>query len=37
LFSLSIIAEYLGRMFEEVKQRPQFIVRSIANDHRPHK
>ncbi len=34
LFSLSIIAEYLGRMFEEVKQRPQFIVRSIANDHR---
>jgi dolichol-phosphate mannosyltransferase len=35
LFSLSIIAEYLGRVFEEVKQRPQFIVRSIANDHRP--
>jgi dolichol-phosphate mannosyltransferase len=34
LFSLSIIAEYLGRIFEEVKQRPQFIVRSIANDHR---
>jgi dolichol-phosphate mannosyltransferase len=34
LFSLSIIAEYLGRVFEEVKQRPQFIVRSIANDHR---
>jgi dolichol-phosphate mannosyltransferase len=37
LFSLSIIAEYLGRVFEEVKQRPQFIVRSIANDHRPKK
>jgi dolichol-phosphate mannosyltransferase len=35
LFSLSIIAEYLGRVFEEVKQRPQFIVRSITNDHRP--
>ena len=34
LFSLSIMAEYLGRIFEEVKQRPQFIVRSIANDHR---
>jgi glycosyltransferase involved in cell wall biosynthesis len=34
LLSLSIIAEYLGRIFEEVKQRPQFIVRSIANDHR---
>jgi glycosyltransferase involved in cell wall biosynthesis len=37
LFSLSIIAEYLGRMFEEVKQRPQFIVRDIANDHRQQK
>jgi polyisoprenyl-phosphate glycosyltransferase len=34
LFSLSIMAEYLGRIFEEVKQRPQFIVRSIVNDHR---
>jgi len=34
LFSLSIIAEYLGRIFEEVKQRPQFIVRDIVNDHR---
>ena len=34
LFSLSIMAEYLGRIFEEVKQRPPFIVRSIANDHR---
>ena len=34
LFSLSIIAEYLGRIFEEVKQRPHFIVRSIMNDHR---
>jgi glycosyltransferase involved in cell wall biosynthesis len=34
LFSLSIIAEYLGRIFEEVKQRPHFIVRSVVNDHR---
>lgn len=34
LFSLSIIAEYLGRIFEEVKQRPHFIVRNIINDHR---
>jgi glycosyltransferase involved in cell wall biosynthesis len=34
LFSLSIIAEYLGRIFEEVKQPPHFIVRSIVNDHR---
>jgi dolichol-phosphate mannosyltransferase len=34
LFSLSILAEYVGRIFEEVKQRPPFIVRRIVNDHR---
>ena len=34
LLSLSIIAEYLGRIFEEVKQRPAFIVRDLLNDHR---
>lgn len=34
LFSLSVLAEYLGRIFEEVKQRPPFIVRRILNDHR---
>ena len=33
LFCLSILAEYLGRIFEEVKQRPAFIVRSVINDH----
>ena len=34
LFCLSILAEYMGRIFEEVKQRPPFIVRSILNDQR---
>ena len=34
LFCLSILAEYMGRIFEEVKQRPAFIVRSILNEHR---
>ncbi len=34
LFCLSIIAEYLGRIFEEVKQRPPYIVQEIANDRR---
>jgi hypothetical protein len=33
LFCLSILAEYLGRIFEEVKQRAAFIVRSVINDH----
>lgn len=33
LFCLSILAEYMGRIFEEVKQRPAFIVRSVLNDH----
>ncbi|MBI2482133.1 MAG: glycosyltransferase [Candidatus Vogelbacteria bacterium] len=31
LLSLSIIGEYLGRIFEEVKQRPKFVVKSILN------
>jgi len=34
LFSISIVAEYLGRVFEEVKQRPRYIVRGILNNHR---
>lgn len=34
LLSLSVIAEYLGKIFEEVKGRPQFIVRKLLNDHR---
>ena len=33
LLSLSIIAEYLGKIFEEVKQRPPFIVKKVLNDH----
>lgn len=31
LLSLSIIGEYLGRIFEEVKNRPKFIVKNIIN------
>lgn len=34
LLCLSIIGDYLGRVFEEVKQRPQYVVRSILNDPR---
>lgn len=32
LLSLGIIADYLGRIFEEVKQRPPFVVKKIVND-----
>lgn len=31
LISISIIGEYLGRIFEEVKRRPAFIVKGIFN------
>jgi len=34
LLSLGIIAEYLAKIFEEVKQRPRYITREIINDHR---
>jgi len=30
LLCLSVIAEYLGRIFEEVKGRPRFIVKSVS-------
>jgi polyisoprenyl-phosphate glycosyltransferase len=34
LLSLSIIGEYVGKIFEETKRRPKFIVKSILNNHR---
>ncbi len=34
LITLSIISEYLRRIFEEVKGRPTAIVREIINNHR---
>ncbi len=34
LLSLSIIGEYLGKIFEEVKQRPKYVIREVFNDPR---
>ena len=31
LFSLAFIAEYIGKIFEEVKGRPHFIVTRTLN------
>lgn len=31
LLSISILGEYVGRIFEEVKQRPMYVVKSIFN------
>ena len=36
LLSLGVIAEYLAKILEEVKQRPRSIAREIINDHRKH-
>jgi len=38
LVTLAIMGEYMGRIFEEVKGRPRYIIRDIVNDHRldPH-
>lgn len=34
LLTLSIIGEYVGRIFEETKNRPRYIIRDIVNDHK---
>jgi dolichol-phosphate mannosyltransferase len=35
LLSLSFIAEYIGKVFEEVKQRPLFVVAKLVNFDEP--
>lgn len=37
LFALSVIGEYMRRVFEEVKSRPSAIVSEVINDHRKNK
>jgi len=31
LLALSVIGDYLGRIFEEVKQRPKYVIKEILN------
>jgi len=33
LLSLSIIGEYIGKIFDEAKRRPHAVIESIFNDH----
>ena len=33
LLLLSMIGEYLGKIFEEIKGRPQYIIQKILNNH----
>ena len=34
ILALAVIGEYVGKIFEEVKGRPKYIIRKIINDHR---
>ena len=34
LAGIAMLGEYVGKIFEEVKGRPRFIIRDIINDHK---
>ncbi|MDP3026141.1 MAG: glycosyltransferase family 2 protein [Nanoarchaeota archaeon] len=34
LLTLSVMGEYIGKIFEEVKLRPRYIIQEITNNHR---
>ncbi len=36
LISLGVLGEYIGRLYDEAKGRPLYVVRSAPQDHSPH-
>lgn len=34
LLFIGVLSEYVGRIFEEVKARPKYIIKNILNDHK---
>ncbi|MCG2775805.1 MAG: glycosyltransferase family 2 protein [Desulfobacterales bacterium] len=35
MLSLGVMSEYIARLFLEIKARPQPVIRTLVNDHRP--
>ncbi len=35
LFMIGVLGEYIGRIYDEVKERPYYIVKSVYNCERP--
>jgi dolichol-phosphate mannosyltransferase len=31
LFAIGIVGEYMGRLFQEIKARPSYVVRELLN------
>ena len=34
ILSISILSEYIGKILEETKKKPHYIIKKILNDHK---